>query len=144
MTTVSIALIFPIAFIVLWVFISWLLSALGGWSSLAAHYGISSTPDNIQWFRWKSMALSRIKIFPVNYNNCLKMAFDETGMYLSPLIIFRIGHTTLKLPYQDMNVEIGPFFFWEAARISMINKQNLRIVLIGRSKKLFLENYDAR
>ena len=89
-------------FIILWIGVCKILSAIGGWRMLAWHYRSNSDFDGQKlWF--KSAGLRRW----INYNNCITVGANKYGLYLAILPIFRIGHPPLFFPWQDISTEVG-------------------------------------
>ena len=87
-------------FIILWICVCKLLSAIGGWRSLAGDYQAHASFDGQKlWF--KSVTLRRW----TNYNNCVNMGADKYGLFLSVFLIFRIGHPPLYIPWTDISTE---------------------------------------
>jgi hypothetical protein len=85
-------------FIVLWIFVSKLISAAGGWRILARDYRANSLFDGQKlWFR--SAGMRRW----TNYSNCITVGANKYGLYLSVLPIFRIGHPPLFFPWTEIS-----------------------------------------
>lgn len=135
--------IFPaiilIAFPILWCFMSLLLSIAGGWLPLTKQYSAMNSSPNTPWKKWRSMNVSRIAIFPVNYSRIVRMAFDDDAVYLSTFVLFRIGHAALKLPYDEMEFKVKKHFFTEVLTVKMHRQQRVKLVLFGRDKDSLLE-----
>jgi hypothetical protein len=87
-------------FIILWICICKLVSAIGGWRILARDYCANSAFDG-QKLWLKSAAMRRW----TNYNNCVNIGADKFGLYLSVLPIFRVGHPPLFIPWMDISTE---------------------------------------
>lgn len=89
-------LLFPIFFGGLWVGVCFLISALGGWSRLAVHYESQST------FRGKTWHFQSARLWLANYNGCLTIGADNSGLYLKVFPLFRVGHPPLLIPWYDV------------------------------------------
>jgi hypothetical protein len=91
---------FAIAFLIcLWVVIFTMISQLGGWASLAGRYRESDTYSGPRW----KMQSGQMRWF-TNYNNCLTLGANATGLYLGILFICRIGHPPLFIPWREIAV----------------------------------------
>jgi hypothetical protein len=103
--------IVPLAFAALWSAIIFLVSRMGGWSSLARHYAYGGHFDG---FRKRcvtgAMSGGPFLGFPCNYGNCLTLGADSHGLYLAVFPIFRPGHAPLFVPWSDISV--GPKKGW--------------------------------
>ena len=94
--------LFFAAFVGLWIGISFLVSRLGGWATLATFYRLSGFYNGDCWrfqsgeFRWK-----------MGYNNCLTIGSNESGLYLSVFYLLRLGHPDLFIPWADISVTAG-------------------------------------
>ena len=87
--------LFPIAFAAMWVFIGLQLANIGGWASLAAVYRIDmEDPPGLSRFVSGSLNF-------VRYKSCLRVASTAEYLYLSVLIVFRIEHPALLIPWAD-------------------------------------------
>ena len=82
----------PIGFVAFWCLISGLIS-LGGWSQLAPS------------FRTEKLNGGPIRSFQSliigggQYNGALSIGVWDEGLYLRPLLIFRVGHPPLLIPW---------------------------------------------
>jgi hypothetical protein len=90
--------IFFLFFVGLWCVVSFLVGKLSGWSTLERRFG-SSFPFPGQTWGWKSARMRR----GTNYNNCLTIGADPTGLYLATVFFFRIGHTPLFIPWTEIS-----------------------------------------
>ena len=127
----SVLVFFPF----LWCAIGFILSIVGGWSSLASHYGLSKSEREIPWVGWKSISVGRAYFFSANYGGVVKMAFQKDALYLSTFILFRLGHETLKLPYNEMKMETKKLLFSETLIVKMTKERNVRLIFFGEDKQ---------
>ena len=87
------AVVFPF----FWVASSLFFSHLGGWAQLAARYRdnrLESGPT--YYFRTGSVGA-------INYRSCLVLRVCETGLGLSVIFPFRIGHPPLFIPWVEFH-----------------------------------------
>jgi hypothetical protein len=91
--------IFPVFFITLWCFISFLISRLSGWSTLSNRFS-ATLPFSGQKWNWQS---ARMRL-GTNYGNSLIVGADPSGLFLATIFVFRIGHTPLLLPWNEVSI----------------------------------------
>jgi hypothetical protein len=91
--------IFLAFFVAVWCTTGLLTGKLSGWAALARRFG-STLPFPDQRWRWKSARMR----WGANYNNCLTIGADPTGLYLSPFFFFRIGHPPLFIPWAEISI----------------------------------------
>jgi len=91
--------IFLVGFAALWVAISYVLSFVGGWRTLAEHYRAPEDITTERNWRFQSGIMSGI----MRYNGALSIGTNRTGMRLSMLFLFP-GHPTLFIPWSDVTV----------------------------------------
>lgn len=96
---------FPLFFIAVWIFVLFLTSRVGGWSTLAQYYRTDRPfPGTI--FRWQGAQLR----YGTNYNGCLTFGADEEGLYIVPVTILRAFHSPLLFPWNE--IESRPVKVW--------------------------------
>lgn len=87
---------FPLVFGTFWTFVSLLLSVLGGWRRLASHYRTdqrSAAPALHPY--WLMMG-------PVSYRGITTLQPTPEGLWISVMILFRLGHPPLLIPWRDV------------------------------------------
>ena len=89
-----------IAFPALWCLVVGSLAKVGGWQQLAETYSIEQYPDR---FRQKG-GVQTIRINNTRYKNAVTIDYDEYGLYMQTLILFRIGHALLYIPWEDIAI----------------------------------------
>jgi len=95
-----VALLFPIAFAVMWLGVTLLLSFLSGWTSLARTYRgrLSSVERTVSL---GSGVMSRFGL-PASYNHVLNVAVGAEGVQLSLFPLFAVGSPPLLIPWRDV------------------------------------------
>ena len=90
--------VLPLFFVVfiLWGCLVFFLLARLGWSKLAYKYE-SEPPSDI-----KKIGIYSAKIGPISYSNSFTLSYNEHGIFLKPLLLFRVGHKALFLPFRDI------------------------------------------
>jgi hypothetical protein len=117
---------FPALVVGCWLFVTFLLSRLGGWHRLAARYRLSGTFSEKVW-RFQSG-----KFNWAGYNNCLSVGANEKGLYISPLFIFRFGHPPLLIPWGDIKVSRKKFLAWTYSVLRFSKVPGTRLRISGR------------
>jgi hypothetical protein len=114
--------LFLIAFPLMWLGITGMLSELGGWGELARLYrepeGTERAPS--QRFPMASMDLRRGRFpLPVNYSNCMVVEVAPAGLHLRPWRPFRFRHPPLLIPWSEMErVQVGHVLIFRVLTIT--------------------------
>ncbi|HPE58972.1 MAG TPA: hypothetical protein PLB10_01435 [Thiolinea sp.] len=90
-------ILFAISFPIVWVSVSLLLSRLSGWTKLTSHYADNSDKPG------KTCYMRSGSVGKVPYRSCLILRTCETGLRLSVLFPFRIGHPPLFIPWDQFH-----------------------------------------
>jgi len=101
--------LFPFAFVGMWLLVSFLLSAMGGWRALAQQYAAQSAFSGTR-FRFRSAQLGGY----VNYGSCLTLGATPHGLYLAVLPFFRMAHPPLFIPWNDITAHEARSWFFAA------------------------------
>jgi hypothetical protein len=120
----GIAIVFPFMFCGMWIFVSMLISIVGGWKKLAQSYPDSS-PKRKYTYTFQSGRMG-----PANYQGVLKIGADETGLHLAVVVLFRLFHPPLSSPWEDLRqLEFTQIFFTKRARFTCRAHPGIRIQL---------------
>jgi hypothetical protein len=98
--------LFPVFFVAMWVFVTFLISRLGGWSRLTPHYQAHFPFSGKRW----SMRSGRMGW--ANYNGCLTVGGNFEGMYLAVFPLFRVGHPPLLIPWDEITTSTSKSFWF--------------------------------
>jgi hypothetical protein len=98
--------LFLAVFPTLWCLVVLLLSVVGGWRRLGAAYAATSLPHGTE-FHWQTGGVG-----VVSYRNCLSVHVAPEGLFLSLPWMFRIGHRTLLIPWQEIHSRTPVRFLW--------------------------------
>ncbi|HEX2076673.1 MAG TPA: hypothetical protein VHG08_03160 [Longimicrobium sp.] len=133
----AILVLFPIFFVGLWLFVATILSAAGGWGTLAARY--PAPPGAVGQAYGNSSGFLRRWGLPVNYNYILLVRVGESGIGLETHFPFRFKHPPLFIPWQAVR-ECRRFslLFFSGAEIRL-HESDVRIAIIGRAGSAILE-----
>lgn len=89
-------------FAILWVLISYVVAVMSGWAALSKRFRLKGSFDGQTW----PVRSARMR-FNVRYGNSLSVGAGDSGLYLSCLPIFRIGHPGLLIPWSEVSVLKG-------------------------------------
>jgi hypothetical protein len=89
---------FPILFIAGWILVSFIMSRMG-WRQLAKQYRTKRR------YSFGSGDLISARINWIRYKRCLMFIHDMEGMYLRPMILFRLFHPPIFIPWREMSEE---------------------------------------
>lgn len=85
-------------FIFLWALISYGVSFIGGWHKAQKVYGRTYQQADKEYY----FCSGRIGL--AKYSNSLIFGTNKEGLFICPLLLFRIGHKTLFFPWSDITV----------------------------------------
>jgi hypothetical protein len=88
-------------FVLIWSGVVWLLAWLSGWQELARHYRYTGTPKGQPIGTFWAM------LGPVNHRGTLTMQAAPEGLYLATMVLFRIGHPPLLIPWHAIKRQEG-------------------------------------
>ncbi len=93
--------LFPFFFGAFWVCVVKLIS-LFGWSKFVDDRMMQSEPPaQAQHYAMQSMTIGS-SFMPSNYSNCVSGWVHQTGVYLRPMWLFRIGHPLILLRWEEI------------------------------------------
>lgn len=117
--------IYVLFFIIFWMAVCKLISAVGGWKILSRDYRANSAFDGKKMWL-KSIGLRRW----TNYNNCITVGADKYGLYLAVLPMFRVGHPPLFFPWADISTEAGSRrFFGDFVKLKFTKQPDVPVIL---------------
>lgn len=103
--------VFAGLFVFSWIVAGIAVSRMTGWYRLAERFPLQGDFPSERW-RFKS-ATAR---FGSHYNNCLTIAADPAGFYVAMPWAFRIGHSPLCIPWNEITVSRAKVLFWNIVR----------------------------
>ena len=128
--------LFPFFFVAMWLGVTFLLSAMGGWRKLAEHYSTSGGFTGKR-FRFRSAQLGGY----VNYGGCLTLGSDSQGLYLAVLPFFRMAHPPLLIPWNDIGAREARSWFFPAIELEFTKAPAASVRLPRRlAEALFRES----
>jgi hypothetical protein len=102
---------FPILFLGFWVVVSFLLSIIGGWMTIARSYPVQQDFGGEE-FWWRSG-----RIGWVNYGSCLNLVASSHGLRVSVSLPFRLAHPPFFVPWAEVHSEHSRRLFFRVVRL---------------------------
>lgn len=104
----------------LWLLVCFIVSHLGGWSSLARIYRSEKPFDGQTWHGCSGF----FKFFG-SYRRTLTLGANSEGLYIAVLALFRLAHPPLYIPWSEVSAEsgrslVGPAIALHFARIPSV------------------------
>jgi len=87
--------VFPFLFVGMFFLVIFILSRRG-WTDLASKYQYTDI------FTGERVGIISANINGVNYSNCLLLQYNQQGMYLVPVFIFRLFHPPIVIPWKEI------------------------------------------
>jgi hypothetical protein len=122
---------FPFLFIGIWVLVMFIISR-AGWAALAANY------STIAPFKGHSVGFISASINSANYNGSLILKYNEDGIYLRPIILFRLFHRPLFIPWREIKEGPDKKYLFTSYKELMIGSP---IVATIRLRKSIFDDY---
>ena len=97
----------PIFFIVLWCSVCVCLAYISGWRRLAVSYRAQGPPAGMRYIMQSG------KVGPVYHRGSLTVYSSPTGLYLRPLLLFRLAHPALLIPWDALDRPRSWKFLWQ-------------------------------
>lgn len=92
-------IVFPIFFVSMWIFTAYLAALTSGWRQLAKRFRTQAPFAGRKW----RMQSANMRWFS-NYNNVLTIGADEAGLFMVPMILFRVWHPPLFISWNEISV----------------------------------------
>ena len=96
-----------------------IVSRLSGWGSLSRAFGVSKGAPRVNskdQFGWVS---ARFR-YRMRYNSCLNVGVSAEGLYLRVLLLMRIGHSPIIIPWSAVeSVYLDKFFLVNRAELTV-------------------------
>ncbi len=128
---------FCIVFPAFWCAVVWLISRIGGWRALAKRYRSGDRPVKGE------MANSVLGMVGLaSYRYTLVAHFTDDGFFLETMILFRIGHPRLFIPWSDI-AEVRPTK-WMLIESTRLTVGSPRVSTITLPSKLLLQHFPGK
>ncbi len=127
-------IIFPLYFAFLWVTITFLISRMG-WNRLREFVVRPETIAHPPTGR--SFGMNGARIGMANYNNCLTVIVAANGLYMRPIVLFKLFHPPLLIPWSAFSDYRTKKVLWATVvEYTISTPQGNRINLLFNSKTL--------
>ncbi len=129
---------FPLFFIGIWCAVLRILSAMSGWTQLAEQFHHPET------FRGKIYRFQSARMKGVSFNNVLNIGVDETGLHLVPMVLFRLFHRPLLIPWAEIDAEPIKKFGFRCYRLTFRSCPNITLLLSHRTFEKMIAHLESR
>jgi hypothetical protein len=111
-----------VAFVPVWALVCWVLSSLSGWGRLAERYRAGSRAR-------AQRKLTGGRVGGVAYSGCLYVSGDAHGLSVSVLLLFRVAHPPLFIPWTKLAVSAGEYMNQRTLVFKVLDVQDAAIEL---------------
>jgi len=123
----------------LWVLIFFSLSRIGGWSKMADSYSAPHDLSGPQWERGQTLAFARVSLVPANYTKTARLSCSDDALYISLPPFLSLFHPPLRVPFDDMDVEIKPSKLSDMAIITFKRAPGVKMIVRNREKEALMK-----
>jgi hypothetical protein len=128
---------FPFFFAGVWILVMSLLSMASGWRRLAESY------QHAGEFRGELHRGQSARLRGVNFNRVLEIGVGEEGLYLVPMVLFRLFHKPLLIPWGEIEAEPFRRFLYQGVRLTFRSVHGVPLELSKRDYERFMEHRAA-
>ena len=121
---------FPLFFAGMWVLVTFIISKMG-WADLATNYLFEGE------FTGKRIGIISASINSANYRNALILKYNQEGIYLRPIIIFRLFHKPVFIPWKEIKEARDKKILFYTFKQLIIGDPF--VAIIGIKKSIFAE-----
>lgn len=119
--------VFPFFFVGMWCLTLRILSFMSGWTRLAGRFQSTETFRG-QYYRFQSGRLNQ-----VNFRSALEMGVNKRGLFLVPMILFRVFHKPLLIPWSDIKAEPFKRFMFRGYRLTFRSFPGISLEVYART-----------
>jgi len=117
-------LFFPLV----WCLVCFLIAQLSGWAALSRKFRSTGASPSQSW----GMQSARMR-WGANYGSCLTVGAEPAGLYLATLLLFRIGHPPLLLPWPEVSVRRRwKMLFFRYVQLQLGREEQIPLRISGR------------
>ena len=117
--------VFVVLYVVaLWTGVGFVISLIGGWFDLGRIYR-ARQPFHGQCWHFQDAQFRLI----AGYHNVVSVGANAEGLFLSVFFLFRSGHPPLFIPWQDISVRPGRYFWFRVYRFEFRQVPSVRLRL---------------
>jgi hypothetical protein len=120
-----------LAFVGLWLGVTFLLSYVSGWAFLAEHYR-AARPYAGRYERIRSSQMGPLGPFG-GARNALNVGIDHEGLHLRMFILFRLNCRDLFIPWRDVTVNRGRSMFVDFVEFQFRQAPKIGVRIYGKA-----------
>ena len=120
-----------LAFVLLWLAVTFLLSYISGWAFLAEHYR-AGRPYAGRYERIRSSQMGPLGPFG-GARNALNVGIDHEGLHLRMFILFRLNCRDLFIPWRDITVSRGRSMFVDFVEFHFRQAPKIGVRIYGKA-----------
>jgi hypothetical protein len=125
--------LFPFFFVGMWCFVLRTLSYKSGWTKLADRFYFPGKFDGI-YFRFRSGRMN-----DVAFSSALELGANEQGLYLIPMLLFRLFHKPILIPWSELEAEPFKRFWFAGHRLSFKTFPEISLEIQGNAFEKLLK-----
>ncbi len=129
--------VFPFFFIGMWVFVLKKISLRSGWATLAEQFHFQEKFEG-RYYRFQSARLNK-----VDFSSSLEMGMNEMGLYLVPMILFRLFHKPIFIPWVEIEAEPFKRFLFKGYRLRFRSYPDITLEVFKKTFERMLEFHIA-
>lgn len=99
--------VFVVAF---WCLVCFVISLFSGWLTLARRFGKQTEPYG-DTKSARPFFYTVYMRFWCHYNSVIRITVAEDAVYLSVIFLFRVGHSPLRIPWNEIRISETKWFF---------------------------------
>ena len=123
----SFAVVFPFLFVGMWCLILRFLSSASGWSRLATRFHLQGSFDG------KRHHFQSANMNGVNFKSALVIGARPNGLYLAPVMFFRLFHPPLVIPWSEIHAEPVKKWWYTGYRLTFRSFPGIHLTLNDRT-----------
>ena len=123
----SFAVVFPFLFVGMWCLILRFLSSASGWSRLATRFHLQGSFDG------KRHHFQSANMNGVNFKSALVIGARPNGLYLAPVMFFRLFHPPLVIPWSEIHAEPVKKWWYTGYRLTFPSFPGIHLTLNDRT-----------
>jgi len=120
-----------LAFVLLWLAVTFLLSYISGWAFLAEHYR-AARPYAGRYERIRSSQMGPLGPFG-GARHALNVGIDHEGLHLRMFILFRLNCRDLFIPWRDITVSRGRSMFVDFVEFHFRQAPKIAVRIYGKA-----------
>ena len=116
--------LFPVAFVLFWIFICLVISVMSGWLALAESFIQQSEPCGQIKTAGPFFYVVYMRYW-CHYSSVIRMTAADDAFYLSVLAIFRAGHPPLRIPWNEIHFSSTNLFLRTHIVLTLGNQERI-------------------